>query len=86
MAKYHTLLILFFVIVFNVLNNLYNNRNFIYFIFTEQSDREIILNAFKYLMEKTKVNGNDCIKLIPRTNQIDYVNIVNKDGCWSYVI
>ena len=52
----------------------------------EQPHKEIILNALKYLMEKTKVNGKDCIKLVPRSNQVDYVNIVNKQGCWSNVL
>ena len=35
--------------------------------------------------DQTRINGNDCIKFVPRTNQANYINIQSISGCYSYV-
>jgi choriolysin H len=31
------------------------------------------------------ISRDTCIRFVQRTNQADYVSIVNGDGCWSYI-
>jgi len=37
------------------------------------------------LQELTKVNGKQCITILPRNNEADYISIENYSGCSSYV-
>ncbi|KAG5673251.1 hypothetical protein PVAND_003314 [Polypedilum vanderplanki] len=53
-----------------------------YVISSEYSskERKMIIDAMDEIHEKT------CIRFVPRTNQIDYVNVTNtNDGCYSKV-
>ena len=44
-----------------------------------QVDRDAFLRA------KTDYDAKTVVRFVPRTNQADYVSVVSKDGCWSYV-
>lgn len=44
-----------------------------------QVDRDAFLRA------KADYDAKTVVRFVPRTNQADYVNVVSKDGCWSYV-
>jgi len=37
------------------------------------------------LQRLTRVNGRDCIRILPRSTQADYVSVENYSGCSSYV-
>lgn len=37
------------------------------------------------LQELTKVNGQDCVRILPRSTQADYVRVENYSGCSSYL-
>lgn len=50
--------------------------------FDNMVSSELIHFVNKAMEEITKVSS---IKFVERTNQIDYVKIVNKGGYWSYV-
>ena len=40
----------------------------------------------KLIEDQTRVNGKDCIKFVPKTDEISFVRIMNNlGGCWSYV-
>ncbi len=41
--------------------------------------RDVILRAVDHLNKTTNLN------IIPRTNEVDYVHVINSTGCWSYV-
>ncbi|CAF1066741.1 unnamed protein product [Adineta ricciae] len=45
------------------------------------SEKQLIVDSLAELTTKT---GN-CVRFVPRTNQPDYVRVLNKDGCWSGV-
>ena len=40
----------------------------------------------KLIEDQTRVNGNDCIKFVPKTTEASFIRIMNNlGGCWSYV-
>jgi len=45
----------------------------------------LIEEGIRDLQELTKVNGQFCIRILPRNNQGDYIRVENYSGCSSYV-
>lgn len=39
----------------------------------------------KYVEDATRVNGRDCIKFVPYTNEQSWVRVFPGAGCYSYV-
>jgi hypothetical protein len=39
----------------------------------------------KIIEEKTKSGDEECIKFVKRTNQEQWIEIINDEGCWSRV-
>ncbi|CAH1794155.1 unnamed protein product, partial [Owenia fusiformis] len=37
------------------------------------------------LNSQTRVNGQQCINIIPHTNEVDYIYIDQLSGCWSFI-
>jgi len=61
-----------------------------YLITTDNSytpaQRDTMLLAMRTMEEKTRRDdGRECIKFVPRTNQLNYIRIVNGSGCSSNV-
>lgn len=44
-----------------------------------------ILSGMKYLEDVTRVGNRDCVKLVPRTIETNYVRIYSGSGCSSSV-
>ena len=44
-----------------------------------QVDRDAFLKA------KTDYDAKTVVRFVPRTSQADYVSVVSKNGCWSYI-
>lgn len=44
-----------------------------------------IEKGFKMVEDGTRNGGKDCITFKKRTNEINYVRIINDDGCFSNV-
>ena len=34
---------------------------------------------------QTSLNGKDCIKFVPKTNETTWIRVHSDQGCWSYV-
>lgn len=49
------------------------------FFIAAQTQHNIIRNAMN------EIERNSCIRFVPRSNQIDYVEIFAGNGCWSFV-
>lgn len=39
----------------------------------------------KMIEEKTKSGDEECIKFVERTNQDKWIEIINGEGCWSWI-
>ena len=39
----------------------------------------------RLIEDQTRVNGKDCVKFSPRTNEATYLRFHSGSGCWSYV-
>ena len=39
----------------------------------------------RLIEDQTRIQGRDCIKFIPWTNQPNFLHIQSLGGCWSYV-
>ncbi|CAF0955550.1 unnamed protein product [Brachionus calyciflorus] len=50
-----------------------------------QEQKNTIESALRMVEQVTSVKGFYCIQFIPRTNQAEYINVINSNGCWSYV-
>ena len=48
-------------------------------------EKRLIFAGMKYLEDVTRVNNRDCIKLVPRTVESNYVRVYNGSGCSSAV-
>lgn len=44
-----------------------------------------ILDGMKEIEDKTRVGDKDCIKFVPRINEVPYLRVYNGSGCSSYV-
>ena len=45
-----------------------------------------IYSGMKLIEDSTRIEDRDCIKFVPKTNEISFLRIMNNlGGCWSYV-
>lgn len=49
------------------------------------SQRAAIIADMKMIEDATRSGNLKCITFVPRTNQVDYVRIVSKEGCYSEI-
>lgn len=45
----------------------------------------MIYSGMQYLEDVTRVNGKDCIKFVPKTNERNWVEVHQNGGCSSFV-
>lgn len=69
--------------------SLYWPGGILYYTVTESgyTPEELVLiqAGIDDLVRLTQVNGQNCIQIVPRSNEANYVNVENYSGCSSYI-
>ena len=57
----------------------------IYYFCVIDDHKDKIIMGFKMIEEATRFNGENCITFKKRTNEVNFIRVVNGNGCSSKV-